>query len=230
MSTVECNPIQKLMSPFIDSMVTAAEAERVENHVRACEPCQRLLQSYVSMRSLVARIEVPSLPEDMVLETRVLLSHARNKNFLVRFENRLNNVLKPLVVPILLGASLTMILFGGLLGSFASNSTVLAQDHFAELPLSPLFQPVRTGNPNWINWIRSGSNDKQNLDETLTIETHVGNEGRVLDYQVLSGPQSPEVNGWIRQILSLAEFTPATAFGKPIESRIILSFVSVRSR
>jgi len=213
------------MSPFIDSMVTAAEAERLESHVAACQPCQRQLQSYISMRSLVARIDVPPMPEDMVLETRVRLSHARNNNFLVRFENRLNNFLRPMIVPALLGAALTMLLFGFLLGSLTSQSTVLAQDHFEEQPVYRLFQPVRTENANWI---RFASNDK-NLEEPLTIETYVGHEGRVLDYQVLSGPQNPEVTGWIRQVLSLAQFTPATAFGKPIESRIILSFVAVRN-
>jgi hypothetical protein len=178
------------------------------------------------MRSLVAQIETPPLPEDMVLETRVLLSHARNKNFLVRLENRLNNVLKPLVVPVLMGTSCTMLLFGFLLGSLSSSATVLAQDRVAEPPLYPLFQPVRNADPNWI---RIASNDKKDLEEPLTIETHVGDEGRVLDYQVLSGPQNPEVNSWIRQVLSLAQFTPATAFGKPVESRIILSFVAVRN-
>jgi hypothetical protein len=213
------------MSPFIDSMVTADEADRLESHVAACQPCQRQLQSYISMRSLVARIDVPPMPEDMVLETRVRLSHARNNNFLVRFENRLNNFLRPMIVPALLGAALTMLLFGFLLGSLTSQSTVLAQDHFEEQPVYRLFQPVRTENANWI---RFASNDK-NLEEPLTIETYVGHEGRVLDYQVLSGPQNPEVNGWIRQVLSLAQFTPATAFGKPIESRIILSFVAVRN-
>src|SRR5262249_45429664 len=154
-------------------------------------------------------------------------SHERNKNFLVRFENRLSNFLKPMVVPVLLGTSLTMLLFGVLLGSLTSASTVLAQDQFPDQSresLSPLFQPVRTADPNWIRWIRAASTDRQALDEPLTIETHVGDEGRVLDYQVLSGPQNPEVNGWIRQVLSLAQFTPATAFGKPVESRIILSF------
>jgi len=215
------------MSPFIDSMVTADEAERLESHVAACQPCQRQLQSYISMRSLVARIDVPPMPEDMVLETRVRLSHARNNNFLVRLENRLNNFLRPMIVPALLGAALTMLLFGFLLGSLTSQTTVLAQDHFEEQPVYRLFQPVRTENANWI---RFASNDKQDLEEPLTIETYVGHEGRVLDYQVLSGPQNPEVNGWIRQVLSLAQFTPATAFGKPIESRIILSFVAVRIR
>jgi hypothetical protein len=163
----------------------------------------------------------------MVLETRVRLSHARNDNFLVRFENRLNNVLKPLVVPVLLGTSLTMLLFGVLLGSLTRESTVLAHDRFEEPPVYRLFQPVRTtNNPNWI---RFTSNDKQRTDEMLTIETHVGEEGRVIDYQVISGPQNAEVNSWIRQVLSLVEFTPATAFGKPVESRIILSFVAVRN-
>ena len=71
MIRVDCSPIQQLMSPFIDSMVTAQEAERVESHVATCQPCQRQLQSYISMRSLVARIEAPPVPEDMVLETRV---------------------------------------------------------------------------------------------------------------------------------------------------------------
>jgi hypothetical protein len=225
MST-ECTSIQKLMSAFIDSMVSAQEAERVEGHVAFCEPCQRQLQSYISVRSLVARIEAPPLPQDMILETRVRLSHARNKNFLVRFENRLNNILKPMVVPVLLGVSVTMLLFGVLLGSLASHSAVLAQDHFQEPPLYPLFQPVRASNPNWIQF---ASNDHHDLDEFVNIETYVGHEGRVIDYQVLSGSENPEVNGWIREVLSLAQFTPATAFGKPVESRMILSFVAVRN-
>jgi hypothetical protein len=228
MSTMECSLVQKLMSPFIDSMASAQEAQCVEKHVSQCAPCHRQLQSYISMRSLVARIEPPALPEDMVLETRVRLSHARNKNFLARLENRLNYVLKPMVVPVLFGVSCTMLLFGVLLGSLASNSTVLAQDSVAEAPLSslPLYRPVRTADPNWIHF---ASSDKHGLDETLTIDTQVGDEGRVIGYEVLSGPQNPEVTSWLRQTLSLVQFTPATAFGKPVESRIILSFVAVRN-
>ena len=226
MSTLKCTSVQKLMSPFIDSMVTAQEAEHVESHVSSCEPCQRQLQSFISMRSLVARIETPAMPEDMVLETRVRLSQERNKNFLVRFENRLNYILKPMVVPALFGVSLTMLLFGILLGSLASDPTPMAQNRLAEEPLFGLYKPVHTTDPNWI---RFASNDDHNLDKPLNIETHVGDEGRVIGFEVLSGPQSPEVNGWIRQVLSLMKFTPATAFGKPVESRVILSFVAVRN-
>jgi hypothetical protein len=226
MSTLECSSVQRLMSPFIDSMVSAQEADRLENHVSSCAPCQRLLQSYVSMRSLIARIETPPIPEDMVLEARVRLSHARNTNLLVRLENRLNCILKPLVVPALFGVSLTMLLFGVLLGSLASSSTVLAQDRLGEAPVFGLYKPVHTSDPNWIRFAPHG---KEQFEEPVTIETHVGDEGRVIGYQVLSGPLKPEETGWLRQVLSLMKFSPATAFGKPVESRIILSFVAVRS-
>lgn len=234
MSTKSCSAVQKLMSSFIDSMVTPQEAERVEGHVAYCEPCRRQLQSYVSMRSLMARIETPALPEDMVLETRVRLSQERNKNVLVRLENRLNYLLKPMVVPVVLGVSLTMLFFGILLGSMASNSTVLAQDRLTEEPVFGLFNSVHTTDPNWA---RLAANDKQDLDEPLTIETYVGDEGRVLDYQVLcslhkdrwSCPTGSDVPESIRQMLSLAHFTPATQFGRPVESRIILSFIAVRN-
>jgi len=228
MRTLDCSSAQKLMSSFIDSMVTAAEAERLEIHVALCRPCQRQLQSYKSMRSLLARIEKPLVPEDMVLETRVRLSQERNKNFLVRFENRLHYLLKPVVVPALFGVSLTMLFFGILLGSLASDSTVLAQDRLAEEPVFGLYKPVHTTDPTMWNFASSDQRDLD-LDEPLTIETHVGDEGRVIDYEVLSGPPSPEVDGWIREMLSLAQFTPATAFGRPVESKIILSFVAVRN-
>jgi outer membrane biosynthesis protein TonB len=61
------------------------------------------------------------------------------------------------------------------------------------------------------------------------IETGVDEDGHVTEYRIISGPQNAEVNRWIREVLSLAQFTPATAFGKPIGSKIILSFVAVRS-
>ena len=225
-SELDCSAAQELMSPFIDSMVTAEETERLQAHVSDCHPCQRQLQSFISMRSLLARIERPELPEDLVLETRVKLSHERNKNFLVRLENRLSIILKPIAIPALFGVSLTMLFFGILLGNLSTDSTVLAQDRIAEQPVFALHTPVRTTEPTMIRFAVDESNC---WDEPLTIETQVGDDGKVMDYEVISGPPSQEANQWIREMLSLASFTPATAFGRPVESKIILSFVAVRN-
>ena len=223
---LDCAEAQELMSPFIDSMSTPEETEGLELHLSACRPCQRQLQSFSSMRGLLARMERPAPPEDLMLETRVQLSHARNKSLLVKLEIGLNNVLKPIVIPALFGVSLTMLFFGILLGCLSSNNTVMAQDRISETPVFALYKPVRTTDPTMI---RFAASDNQNWDEPLTIETHVGDDGRVIDYRILFGPRNPEVDRWIRETLSLAQFTPATAFGRPVESKIILSFVEVRS-
>ena len=221
-----CTKVQKLMSPFIDSMVTSAEAERVEAHVSVCQPCRRQLQSLISIRSLLTRMENPAVPKDLVLASRVRLSHERNRNRWIALETRFNNILRPVAIPAILGVSLTMLFFGILLGSLASNASAMPQSQIAEEPVFGLYQPVRTTDPTMI---RFASSDNQTWDDPLMIETDVDGDGRVTEYHIISGPQNPEVDSWIREVLSLARFTPAIAFGKPVGSKIILSFVAVRS-
>lgn len=221
-----CDSIQELMSPFIDSMVTPEETERLKGHLIHCEPCQRQLQSFISIRNLIARIEPAVPPEDMVLETRVKLSHERNRNYFDRLENHLSNVLRPLAIPALLGVSLTTLFFGVLFGGLVSNTTVMAQDLVGDGQDSALYLPVRTTNPTMIRFKES---ENRGLSEPLMIETEVGDDGRVIDYRVISGAISPATERWLKDLLTLAEFSPAMAFGKPVTSTIILSFVAVRS-
>ena len=73
-------------------------------------------------------LAVARVGQDLVLEARVKLSHERNKNVLVRLENRLSIILKPIALPALFGVSLTMLFFGVLLGGLATNQTVLLQE------------------------------------------------------------------------------------------------------
>lgn len=212
------------MSPFIDSMATPEEVDRLEAHVLACGPCQRQLQSFISVRNLLARVERPAPPEDLALRARVRLSRERNRNYLGRLETRLSNFFKPIAIPAVLGVSFTALFFGVLLASLISNPSVMANDRVDDVPIS-LMKPVRTTDPTMIRFAVNGSN----WEEPLTIETFVGEDGRVIDYRILAGPNSPEVDRWLRELLHFAEFTPATVFGRPVGSRIILSFVRVRS-
>ncbi len=226
---VDCKTAQGLMSPFIDSMASPDEIQKLEQHVTTCEPCQRQLQSYISVRNFVARVEQPALPVDLVLETRVRLSQERHKNYLERFENRVSNTLRPLALPALAGVSLTMLCFGVLLGAMISNTTVMAHErinHADERASMGLYRPVRTTN---LTMIQFAGSDTERIEEPLMIQTYFRDPGRVLDYKIISGPDTPEVVQFVREQLSMATFTPATAFGKPVDSKIILSFVAVKS-
>jgi len=227
-SVQDCKTAQELMSPFIDSMATPAEIEKLQLHLSACEPCKRQLQSYISMRGLLARTERCPIPTDLVLQTRVKLSQERHTNYLERFENRISDIVGPIAIPAIAGVSLTMLFFGVLLGALISNTTVMAHDAVssASLRTAGLYKPVRTSN---MTMIRFAGSDDLKFDEPLMIETHVDDTGRVLEYRIISGQETPEVQRFVREQLSLAMFSPATAFGKPVDSKIILSFVAVKS-
>src|SRR4051812_15292655 len=114
--TVNCDAAVELMSPFIDSMVTSEEAECLRSHLFDCAPCARQLQSFVSLRNLMAGSEPVAVPEDLQLDIRVKLSRERLPNARDRWQSHIDNILKPLAVPALTGVAVTLMGFVVLLG------------------------------------------------------------------------------------------------------------------
>ena len=225
---LSCSAAQLLMSPFIDSMATAEESFKLETHLESCEPCSRQLQSFISIRNLLVRVEHPATPEDLVLETRVKLSQARHSNAWERVEQRLAMVLKPVVVPAVFGVSLTALFFGILFGSLVSNGTVMANESVIGGPTIASYKPVRTTDPT-MKRLRFAVVDVTGLEEPLAIELEVSGDGKVVNYQIIEGSQTPEIDTMLKDLLYYAQFSPATALGKPVASKVILSFVAVRS-
>jgi len=221
-SGIKCSKAQKLMSPYIDSMAEPEESEQLEFHLETCEPCQRQLQSYISLRTMMARIEPVAAPEDLVLDTRVRLSHARSGRWFDRIETILINVLKPVAIPAVSGIALTVLSFSVLFGHLALNVSAASLEN----PMLAMEQPVRTTDQTMLTSPGSGGND---WGEPVSVQANVGVEGRVYGITIIGGAQSPAVKRWINNLLYPAQFAPATRLGKPVNSTIILSFVNVRS-
>lgn len=220
---MDCRAAEKRMSSFIDSMASPVEVERLEAHVAGCAPCQRQLQGYVSVKNLMRGVEEPAVPPDLVLETRVRLSHERNSNRFTGLETRLSNSFTTLAIPALAGICFTIVFFGVLLGALLAPAAI-ASDHLPAAP-SGLYQKVRTTDPT----LRSLAGNAPRLETPLTVDILVGETGRMIDYTVVSGPSNPEIDRWLREILYFADFVPANLFGQPVESRFIFSFVDVTS-
>ena len=220
---MNCKQARKLMSAFIDSMATPEDGARVETHVASCEPCQRQLQSYVSLKNLLLNVEEPVVPADLALKARVRLSHERSFDGLTNLRTRLSNSLKPFALPALLGTCLTCLLFGLLLSDLIAPP-VIASNNVSNTPIA-LYQRVRTTDPTLTRFADSGSN----LSGPLTVDILVSGQGRMIDYTIISGSSDPGVDRWLRELLYYAEFTPANLFGQPVNSRIIVSFIGVRS-
>ena len=216
----DCEYAEKLMSPFIDSMATVDENAQLRSHLDECEPCQRQLQSLISVRNLLAGVTPVPEPADLVLETRVRLSHVRSRSVYERWHTRLNNVLKPLAVPAVTGVTATLFFFTVLFSSMVSQPLAYS-DQMAGTTDST-FRHIQTT-------ARLGVGASPDLEETLSIDTRVSGRGRPFDYRIISGTRSPDVDRWVQEMLLLAQFKPATSFGMPVQSRIILTFVNVRA-
>jgi hypothetical protein len=203
-------------------MAEPKESEYLEFHLETCEPCQRQLQSYISLRSMMASVEPVRPPEDMVLDTRVRLSHARSGGLFDRLEAMMVNVLKPVIIPAVSGIALTVLSFGVLFGHLAMNfqtedldSSLIAQE-----------EPVRTTDQTVLSAPGSEGSD---FGETLSVRASVRDDGRVYGITILSGTKSPAVKRFLNNLLYTAQFAPATRLGKPINSTTILTIMNVRS-
>ena len=222
---IGCNEAEGLMSPFIDSMASGDEVSRLEAHVSVCVPCQRQLQSYISVKNLLLSAAEPEVPVDLALRSRVRLSRERNTNYLLRLETKFANVVGPIALPAIAGVFFTAVFFTILLGSLGAPEVIAADNSVSDAPL--LYQRVSVTGPTMTRF--AGNGNGRYLEETLTVETHISDSGRVIHYEIVSGPSNPQIDRWLRDLLYFAEFTPATVFGRPVGSRIILSFVGVTS-
>jgi hypothetical protein len=221
---IGCDAAMELMSPFIDSMVTAEEAECLRSHVSECAPCSRQLQTFISLRNLVAGIEPVPVPEDLQLDTRLRLSRERRPHDRDRWQARVDNILKPLAVPAVMGVALSLMGIVILFGSLFAPREVHANNDLGG-PLVATYEPPRTTTPTAKRFSRTMSPD---LEQALSIQTEVNDKGLIVEYSIIGGTRSAHVDQWLQEMLLLAQFRPATSWGNPVPSRIILSFVNVR--
>ena len=224
LSSISCDAARELMSPFIDSMIPAEEAECLRSHVEECAPCRRQLQSYISLRNLMAGSERVSVPEDLHLETRVQLSHERLRNNRERWQTWMDNLLRPFAMPAAMGVVLTVLGFGILLGSLTPAHSSNMGDARSVATVEAFQQPQTTDS----TLRRLGAIPSADLDQALSIQTEVNNDGRIDGVLVLAGSRSPGVDQWLQELVLLSKFRPATFWGLPVRSRVILSFVTVR--
>jgi hypothetical protein len=64
--------------------------------------------------------------------------------------------------------------------------------------------------------------------DSLVIEAYVGADGRIEDYRILSDTaESEQLLPQVKQLLIFTTFRPATALGRPMPGRAVLSFSKI---
>jgi len=55
----------------------------------------------------------------------------------------------------------------------------------------------------------------------------VNAQGRVYDYNIVSGPDDPAVHNQIVDQLLMSVYEPASVFGAPVRGRVVLTFSGI---
>ena len=217
---MKCSVAKRLMSSYLDGAVTRSQLAQVNGHLRGCEECSGHYSSGQQMQMLVGSLGRKAAPPDLALRLRVAASQelansqrSRWEMMRVRWENAFNAIM----VPATAGVVTTLIIFG-LLISFLYPAQVRAANDVptmlytpAQLQFTP-FELAGVGNA-----------------ESLIVEAYVGPDGRVQDYRILSAPENAEaLLPQLKNMLIFTTFHPATAFGQPTASRVVLSFSKVQ--
>jgi hypothetical protein len=219
---VKCSDTKRLMSCYLDGAIARNQMTQVNEHLQACPECSGLFASMQQTQSLVGALGRKAAPPDLTLKLRVALSQemanarrSRWEGLRVRWENAFNATM----VPATAGLVTTLIIFGVLISFLYYPSQVRASNDVPTM----LYTPAQLRSTPF-ELSMGGVNA-----DSLIVEAYVGADGRVQDYRILSGPEDEAtVLPQLKNMLIFTTFQPATAFGQPTSSRVILTFSKVQ--
>jgi hypothetical protein len=218
---MKCSVAKQLMSSYLDGAVTRSQLADVDEHLQSCMECAARYASVRQTQALVGSLGRKAAPPELALRLRVAISqeiaNAQRSSWealRVRWENAFNAIM----VPATAGLVTTLIIFGLLISLIYPGQVRAANDVPTVLytPAELQFTPFE---------LSMGASNA----EGLVVEAYVGPDGRVQDYRILSAPEDAQaILPELKNMLIFTTFHPATTFGRPTASRVILSFSKVQ--
>jgi hypothetical protein len=200
--------------------------QEIANHLKACDGCDRDFRDLRSMQQSLALLKPTKAPADLGMKLRLAISHeqaARRSTWIDRFSLRWENAVRPMLLQVSAGFAGSVVLVGSimlLLGMVAAPEPVMANDE----PLGAMTSP---------HYLYSATSPQAIItphDSAIVVEAYVNADGRVYDYNIVSGPEDAEVQSQIVNQLLMSVFEPARAFGSPVRSRVVVTFSGISVR
>jgi anti-sigma factor RsiW len=216
---MKCTEAESTFSLYLDGALNGSQMRMVSDHMRSCVQCSGNYKSMVRTQSLVAALGRKPAPPDLALKLKVAISQERSvtwerrvQGFLVRLENSLN----AFMLPASAGLVTAVIMFGVLIGFFASPATLSAN---RDVPTSLYLPPRLASSPFSVGPVSAAS--------PLVIEAYVDSSGRLEDYRIISGEDNAETRKQLDSSLIFTVFEPAMSFGQPASGKVVISFSNV---
>ncbi len=211
-----CVEIRSHFSDYLDHLCTQEARKSVNYHLSFCPSCQKRLEQMQSVQEELKALPRRRVPAELGLRLRVQMSHRLNPNFFSSLWVRLENALKPLLIPATGGVLTAVICFCFIMGS---QGVPAGDDQDVTVQLAT---PARVE--------QLAPMDFNTGDSGLVVLTQINAEGRVKGYRILSGQRSPELMHRLDLMVYYSVFKPATMFGRPTDGEVILSLRRITVR
>jgi anti-sigma factor RsiW len=238
---MNCRKVRANLPGYLDgtlsSSASADEHARVSSHVETCATCQAELDRYRRLSALMSRTAGAAPPADLALRIRVAVAQGRESRAWAgrvralgsRLNLLLENMLRPLALPATAGFVSAILVFVVVLQMIAPGMALTipndvpinlmreaSVESLASLPVTP----------------SQGGNEAVTFGQHgLLVDVTVDQQGHMVNYQILAGPDGPAVRRQLDQILLISRFHPQMSFGRPTAGgHVVLSFNEVRVR
>lgn len=227
MTPQNCLKNQSYFSAYLDGAVSGQQMQAIARHLEGCERCSQEFDALRAMQESLGSLGPLKAPADLGLKLRLAISHQqaeRKASWLDTVSLKWDNAVRPMLLQVSAGLAGAIVLVGGitlLLGMVAVPEPVMAND----VPLGAMTAPhflYSAVNPHAI---------VTSHDTVIVVEAYVNSQGRVYDYNIVSGPTDAAVQSQVVDQLLDSVFEPASVFGAPVRGRVVLTFsgISVHS-
>jgi Putative zinc-finger len=227
MTPQSCLKTQSNFSAYLDGAVSGRQMQEIARHLDSCEHCAHEFAALRTLQESLGSLGPVKAPADLGLRLRLAISHqqaARKSSWLDTVSLQWDNAIRPMLLQVSAGFAGAVVLVGGialLLGMVAAPEPVMAND----VPLGAMTSP---------HYLYSAVNPHaivSNHDTVIVVEAYVNSQGRVYDYNIVSGPTDAAVKSQVVDQLLDSVFQPASIFGAPVRGRVVLTFsgISVNS-
>ena len=237
---MKCSAVQLRLAGYLDATPTseAATAERFEmrTHLESCGNCREELERYRKLGVLLSRTPKVAPPSDLAIRIKIAAAQAEARRgwrgqwqrLRDRVEILTENVFGPLTLPATGGFFTAIIIFTLVLQMILPGLVVRADPNDTPLDLLQPAQLIALSDyPE--SWAPEQHDAELSLPHGLLVDVTVDARGRMAEYQILSGPKSPEMRRELDQMLLFSRFRPMMSFGRPTSGgHVVLSFSAVR--
>jgi hypothetical protein len=206
--------------------------------LNGCVTCRAELERFRKLAVLLSHVPKNVPPADLAVRIKVAAAQSQHShdwpNRLRKMRDRaeilLDNVFRPLTVPATGGIFSAIVIFVFALQLMVPGITVRAVSN--DVPLS-ILRPAEllTLSDFPQSWAPEQHDLELSLPHGLLVDVTVDAHGQMADYQILSGPRSPDLSHQLDQMLIFSRFRPMMSFGRPTSGgHVILSFSAVHVR